>query len=90
MVRIRRCRAQTPERPTVCNGYERELLYVYGAVSPTPEAGLVLEHQADPAALDLLGVEEGCQNIGEFFFHCSCVSGSLLGCRVSGATLRQP
>ena len=67
MVRIRRCRAQTPERPTVCNGYERELLYVYGAVSPTPEAGLVLEHQADPAALDLLGVEEGCQNIGEFF-----------------------
>jgi hypothetical protein len=40
--------------------------------------------------LDLLGVEEGCQNIGEFFFHCSCVSGSLLGCRVSGATLRQP
>ena len=34
MVRIRRCWAQKPERPTVCNGYERELLYAYGAVSP--------------------------------------------------------
>jgi DDE superfamily endonuclease len=34
MVRIRRCWAQKPERPTVCNGYEREFLYVYGAVSP--------------------------------------------------------
>lgn len=34
MVRIRRCWAQQPERPTVNNGYEREFLYVYGAVSP--------------------------------------------------------
>jgi DDE superfamily endonuclease len=34
MVRIRRCWAQLPDRPTVCNGYEREFLYVYGAVSP--------------------------------------------------------
>jgi hypothetical protein len=34
MVRMRRCWAQTPLRPTVCNGYEREFLYVYGAVSP--------------------------------------------------------
>jgi hypothetical protein len=34
MVRIRRCWAQKPERPTVCNGYEREFVYVYGAVSP--------------------------------------------------------
>jgi hypothetical protein len=34
MVRIRRCWAQRPMRPTVCNGYEREFLYVYGAVSP--------------------------------------------------------
>jgi transposase len=34
MVRIRRCWAPTPARPTVCNGYEREFLYVYGAVSP--------------------------------------------------------
>ena len=34
MVRIRRAWAPTPERPTVCNGYEREFLYVYGAVSP--------------------------------------------------------
>jgi hypothetical protein len=34
MVRIRRCWAPGPLRPTVCNGYEREFLYVYGAVSP--------------------------------------------------------
>jgi hypothetical protein len=34
MVRIRRCWAKRPERPTVCNGYEREFVYVYGAVSP--------------------------------------------------------
>lgn len=34
MVRIRRCWAQKPHRSTVCNGYEREFLYVYGAVSP--------------------------------------------------------
>ncbi len=34
MVRIRRSWAPRPTRPMVCNGYEREFLYVYGAVSP--------------------------------------------------------
>lgn len=34
MVRIRRCWAPTPFRPVVANGYEREFVYVYGAVSP--------------------------------------------------------
>jgi len=34
MVSIRRCWAPTPARPVVCNGYEREFVYVYGAVSP--------------------------------------------------------
>lgn len=34
MVRIRRCWAPAPQRPTVDNGYEREFTYVYGAVSP--------------------------------------------------------
>lgn len=34
MVRIRRCWAPGLLRPTVCNGYEREFVYVYGAVSP--------------------------------------------------------
>jgi hypothetical protein len=34
MVRIRRSWAPKPQRPMVCNGYEREFLYVYGAVSP--------------------------------------------------------
>lgn len=34
MVRIRRCWAPAPARPVVCNGYERQFVYVYGAVSP--------------------------------------------------------
>jgi hypothetical protein len=34
MVRIRRCWAPTPHRPVVNNGYERQFVYVYGAVSP--------------------------------------------------------
>jgi DDE superfamily endonuclease len=34
MVRIRRCWAPTPARPVVDNGYERQFVYVYGAVSP--------------------------------------------------------
>jgi hypothetical protein len=34
MVRIRRCWAPMPSRPVVNNGYEREFVYVYGAVSP--------------------------------------------------------
>ena len=34
MVRIRRCWAPSPLRPVVDNGYEREFVYVYGAVSP--------------------------------------------------------
>lgn len=34
MVRIRRCWSPAPARPSVPNGYEREFVYVYGAVSP--------------------------------------------------------
>ncbi len=34
MVRLRRCWAPAPQRPVVDNGYEREVQYVYGAVSP--------------------------------------------------------
>jgi hypothetical protein len=34
MVRIRRCWSPVPLRPTVANGYERQFVYVYGAVSP--------------------------------------------------------
>ena len=34
MVRIRRYWAPTPERPVVNNGYERQFVYVYAAVSP--------------------------------------------------------
>jgi hypothetical protein len=34
MVRLRRCWAPAPLRPKVANGYERQFVYVYGAVSP--------------------------------------------------------
>ncbi len=34
MVRIRRCWSPAPLRPQVANGYERQFVYVYGAVSP--------------------------------------------------------
>src|ERR1035437_3160978 len=51
---------------------------------------LVLEHQAHPPTLNLFRLHQRCQSFGEFFFHSSCTCGSLLGCRVSGATLRQP
>jgi putative transposase len=34
MIRLRRCWAPAPLRPTVPNGYERQFVYVYGAVSP--------------------------------------------------------
>jgi hypothetical protein len=34
MVRIRRCWSPAPARPVVMNGYERQFVYVYGAVSP--------------------------------------------------------
>jgi len=34
MVRIRRCWSPSPLRPKVDNGYERQFVYVYGAVSP--------------------------------------------------------
>ena len=39
MVRIRRCWARTKVSPVVCNGYERQFVYVYGAVSPWPWTG---------------------------------------------------
>jgi len=34
MVRIRRCWSPAPLRPSVPNGYERQFVYVYAAVSP--------------------------------------------------------
>lgn len=34
MTRIKRCWSPSPLRPTVNNGYEREFIYAYGAVSP--------------------------------------------------------
>lgn len=34
MARPRRCWAPLPWRPVMLNGYERQFMYVYGAVSP--------------------------------------------------------
>lgn len=34
MVRIKRCWSPAPLRPSVSNGYERQFMYVYAAVSP--------------------------------------------------------
>lgn len=34
MVRMRRCWSPAPARPSVANGYERQFVYAYGAVSP--------------------------------------------------------
>jgi hypothetical protein len=55
MVRPKCCWAPAPLRPTLDNGYERQFVYVYGAVSP---------HQGD---LDwLLCREMNTQRMGEF------------------------
>ena len=54
------------------------------------ETCFVLEHQAHVAPAHLFRIQQGRQCFGEFFFHSSCTKKSLLGCRVSGATLRQP
>jgi DDE superfamily endonuclease len=34
MAKPKRCWAPSPQRPVMLNGYEREFVYVYGAVSP--------------------------------------------------------
>jgi hypothetical protein len=80
------------ELPLVAIAHRRS----HGAGCPTAanphhaiESRLVLEHQAHPPTLKIFGLHERCQSFGEFFFH-SCTNGSLLGCRVCGATLRQP
>ena len=52
--------------------------------------GFVLEHQPHRAAAQIDWIHDGRQRFGKFFFHASCAAGSLLGWRVSGATLRHP
>ena len=54
------------------------------------KAGFVLKEEFYLSALDNFGFEDGRQVFREFFFHSSWTLGSLLGCRVSGATLRHP
>ena len=60
MVRIRRCWAPAPHRPAVSNGYEREFVYVYGAVSP-------LEGELDW----MICREMNTQRMGEFLAQVS-------------------
>ena len=56
-------------------------------------------HAAEPGSSETSAVpiarthrpdQRGSQRFGKFFFHACCVAGSLLGWRVSGATLRHP
>ena len=54
------------------------------------EAGFVLKHQPDRSSAQIDLTQRGTQHFGEFFFHASCAAGSLLGWRVSGASLRHP
>jgi hypothetical protein len=58
-VRIRKCWACAPDRPVVSNGYEREFVYVYGAVSPLEGAGL------DDLPTDEYGADECVSLSGE-------------------------
>src|SRR3990167_641922 len=55
-----------------------------------PETRLVLKHQTYAPASHNFGFGDGSQVFGQFFFQSSCACASLFGCRVSGATLRQP
>ena len=60
MVRPRRCWAPAPLRPVIDNGYERQFVYVYGAVSP-------LEGQLDWR----VGREMNTARMGEFLTQVS-------------------
>ncbi|MDO8595498.1 MAG: hypothetical protein Q7R45_02630 [Sulfuricaulis sp.] len=55
-----------------------------------PKAGLVLKHQTHVAWLHGFCTEQIRQDLREFFFQSSWALGSAFGCRVSGATFRQP
>jgi hypothetical protein len=60
MVRIRRCWSPAPLRPVVDNGYERQFVYVYGAVSP-------LEGQLDW----MIASEMNMERMGQFLCQVS-------------------
>lgn len=59
-----------------------------GIGDPT-EAGLILKHQPErPLARPRL--VDFAEDVLEFFFQSSCAATSACGCRLSGASLRQP
>jgi len=67
MVRIRRCWAQAPERPTVCNGYEREFVYVYAAVSPMQgQLDWMISRQMNTARMNEFLTQLSCAHADEF------------------------
>ena len=67
MVRIRRCWAEKPQRPTVCNGYEREFLYVYGAVSPIQgELDWMITHQMNTDRMSEFLAQVSAAHASEF------------------------
>lgn len=58
MVRIRRSWSPSPCRPTVANGYERQFVYVYGAVSP-------LQGELDWMIAEKMNTEQMSQFLGQ-------------------------
>src|SRR5574341_614892 len=57
---------------------------------PASQARLVVKQQAHGAGAPDRRGHHGCHRFREFFFPAAWATGSLLGCLVSGATLRHP
>jgi hypothetical protein len=69
MVRLRRGWAPAPLRPTVANGYERQFVYVYGAVSPLPgELDWRICPQMNPERMNKFLAQVSQAHPGEFIF----------------------
>ena len=58
-------------------------------IRDAPEANLVLKHQPDGSFTEPRLVDFR-EDVGEFFFQCSCAATLALGCCLSGTSLRQP
>ena len=58
--------------------------------APCAQSALRPETSGAPGDPEPLPVSRGLPVFREVFFHASWICGSLFGCRVSGATLRQP
>ena len=81
---------ELPLIPIVHGGAQRAGRPAATNTNHTSEAGLVLEQETHRTISYDRKIQQGSQRFREFFFQASWTAGSLLGCRVSGATLRQP